>query len=54
MEKLEVSASVFRRKAAGNDYLEGNFYGVDNSEAYGVFDTDNFTGAFGTKREGEL
>ena len=39
--------------AAGNDYLEGNFYGVDNSEAYGVFNTDNFTGAFGAKRKGE-
>ena len=42
---------VFR--AAGNDYLEGNFYGVDNNEAYGVFDTDNFTGAFGAKRKAE-
>lgn len=39
--------------AAGRDYLEGHFYGVDNSEAYGVFDTDNFTGAFGAKRKGE-
>ncbi len=39
--------------AAGHDYLEGNFYGVDNSEAYGVFDTDNFTGAFGAKRKAE-
>ena len=39
--------------AAGYDYLEGNFHGADNSEAYGVFDTDNFTGAFGAKRKGE-
>lgn len=38
---------------AGNDYLEGNFHGADNSEAYGVFDTGNFTGAFGAKREEE-
>lgn len=39
--------------AAGHDYLEGNFHGVDNSEAYGVFDTDNFTGAFGAKRDAQ-
>ena len=38
---------------AGDDYLEGNFHGVDHSEAYGVFDTDNFTGAFGAKRGGQ-
>ena len=36
---------------AGSDYLEGNFYGADHSEAYGVFDTDTFTGAFGAKRQ---
>ena len=33
-----------------DDYLEGNFHGADHSEAYGVFDTDIFTGAFGAKR----
>ena len=37
--------------ATADNYLEGNFHGVDHSEAYGVFDTDNFTGAFGVKRE---
>ena len=39
--------------AVGTDYLEGNFYGVEHSEAYGVFDTKAFTGAFGAKRQGE-
>ena len=34
----------------GTDYLEGNFYGVEHSETYGVFDTKTFTGAFGAKR----
>ena len=33
-----------------DDYLEGNFHGAGHSEAYGVFDTDTFTGAFGAKR----
>ena len=36
---------------ASHNYLEGNFYGVGHSEAYGVFDTDTFTGAFGAKRQ---
>ena len=36
---------------AGLDYLEGDFYGVGHSEAYGVFDTETFTGAFGAKRQ---
>ena len=29
---------------------EGNFYGPAHSEAYGVFDTGDYTGAFGAKR----
>ena len=37
----------------GEDYLEGNFYGAEHSETYGVFDTKTFTGAFGAKRQGE-
>lgn len=36
---------------AGSNYLEGNFHGFDHSEAYGVFDTDAFTGAFGAKQQ---
>ena len=34
----------------GQDYLEGNFYGEEHGEAYGVFDTTVFTGVFGAKR----
>lgn len=34
-----------------DDYLEGNFHGAEHSEAYGVFNTDTFTGAFGAKRD---
>ena len=34
----------------GATYLEGNFHGPDHSEAYGVFDTGDYTGAFGAKR----
>ena len=34
-----------------DDYLQGNFHGPDHQEAYGVFDTDNFTGSFGAIRQ---
>ena len=36
--------------AAGN-YLAGNFHGSGHEEAYGVFDTEAYTGAFGAKRD---
>ena len=36
---------------SGDNYVEGNFHGAGHSEAYGIFDTDNFTGAFGARRD---
>ena len=48
--KMPLAGGRFMFKDAGDDYLEGNFHGADHSEAYGVFDTDNFTGSFGAKR----
>ena len=48
---LGIEEGRFMVGAAENDYLEGNFHGSDHSEAYGVFDTDNYTGSFGAKRE---
>lgn len=51
---LPLATGRFVFGSAGNDYVEGNFHGADHSEAYGVFDTDNFTGAFGAKRQGEI
>ena len=32
------------------DYLEGHFHGSDHSETYGVFDTGDYVGGFGAKR----
>ena len=52
-ENLPLADGRFMVGAAGNDYLEGNFHGDNHSEAYGVFDTDNFTGSFGAKRNTE-
>ena len=34
---------------ADGNFLQGNFHGPDHEEAYGVFDTQNYTGAFGAK-----
>ena len=48
---LPLSNGHFTFGDAGSDYLEGNFHGVNHNEAYGVFDMDNYTGAFGAKRE---
>ena len=50
---LPLADGHFMFGSAGDDYVEGNFHGADHSEAYGVFDTDNFTGAFGATRNGQ-
>ena len=36
---------------ADDNYVAGNFHGLDHEEAYGVFDTESYTGAFGAKRD---
>ncbi len=36
---------------AGTDYLEGYFHGPGHEEAWGVFDTTGYIGAFGAKRQ---
>ena len=48
---VSLTDGRFTHGTAGDDYLEGNFHGAEHSEAYGVFDTDTFTGAFGAKRD---
>ena len=53
-EDLPLADGRFDYGDPGDDvYLEGNFHGVDHSEAYGIFDTDNFTGSFGARRNTE-
>ena len=48
---MPLAGGHFKYGTAEADYLEGNFHGEEHSEAYGVFDTDTFTGAFGAKRD---
>ena len=40
----------FASGTAGSDRLVGNFHGPGHEEAWGVFDTEDYIGAFGTKR----
>lgn len=47
---LSLDDGHFVTGDVGLDYLEGNFYGAEHSEAYGVFDTETFIGVFGAKR----
>ena len=41
----------FATGTAGTDYLAGDFHGPAHQEAWGVFDTGAYVGAFGAKRE---
>ena len=50
---MPLADGRFMFGSTGDNYVEGNFHGADHSEAYGIFDTDNFTGAFGATRDGQ-
>ena len=47
---MALSGGHFTAGTAGSDYLAGNFHGPDHGEAWGVFDTEGYVGAFGAKR----
>ena len=47
---IPLANGGFATGNVGSDYLEGNFRGSDHGEAYGVFDTGAYVGAFGAKR----
>ena len=48
---MALTDGRFTAGTAGSDYLAGNFHGPDHEEAWGVFDTSGYVGAFGAKRE---
>lgn len=41
----------FATGTAGTDRISGRFHGPGDEEAWGVFDTGAYVGAFGTKRQ---
>ena len=48
---MPLTNGGFSTGTAGADYLEGNFHGPAHEEAWGVFDTTGYVGAFGARRE---
>ena len=48
---MPLAEGHFVTGTAGSDYLEGSFHGPEHSEAYGVFDTAAYIGAFGARRD---
>ena len=48
---MEPVHGGFGAGTAGTDRVQGNFYGPNHTETYGIFDTDAYVGAFGAKRE---
>ena len=47
---MEPAGGRFAGGAAGADRIEGRFHGPGHEEAWGVFDTGAYVGAFGAKR----
>ena len=47
---MPLTDGRFSTGTAGTDYLEGDFHGPAHEEAWGVFDTTRYLGAFGAKR----
>ena len=48
---MALAGGGFASGTAGRDHLAGHFHGPDHDEAWGVFDTATYLGAFGAKRE---
>ena len=46
-------AASRRGRRVGEDYMAGNFHGSDHEEAYGVFDTGAYVGAFGAMKQAQ-
>ena len=47
---MPLAGGRFTAGTAGADYLGGHFHGPAHEEAWGVFDTADYIGAFGAKR----
>lgn len=47
---MELANGGFSKGAAGRDRIDGRFHGPGHEEAWGVFDTGDYVGAFGARR----
>ena len=48
---MPLANGRFSTGTQGRNYLEGHFGGPGHEEAWGVFDTTGYLGAFGAKRQ---
>ena len=48
---MPLADGGFSTGTAGSDWLAGNLHGPGHEEAWGVFDTSGYIGAFGARRE---
>ncbi|MDE0057679.1 MAG: hypothetical protein OXI22_24315 [Defluviicoccus sp.] len=48
---MALADGRYETGTAGTDRIQGDFYGPNHGETYGIFDTDAYVGAFGARRE---
>ena len=50
-DAMPLTGGRFASGTAGSDYVAGSLHGPNHEEAWGVFDTADYLGAFGAKRQ---
>lgn len=50
-QDVPLTTGSFQQGVAGRNHLHGRFHGPGHSEAWGVFDTEDYVGAFGATRQ---
>ncbi|MYG46348.1 MAG: hypothetical protein F4157_03010 [Synechococcus sp. SB0675_bin_6] len=50
-QAVQLTNGSFQQGTPGQKHLHGRFHGPGHSEAWGVFDTQHYVGAFGTTRQ---
>ena len=48
---ISLTNNRFSQGSAGDHHIHGRFHGQDHSEAWGIFHTNAYVGAFGAKRQ---
>ena len=48
---ISLSNGSFSQGSAGDHHIHGRFHGQDHSEAWGIFHTNAYLGAFGAMRQ---
>ncbi len=48
---ISLSNGSFSQGSAGDHHIHGRFHGQDHAEAWGIFHTNAYLGAFGAMRQ---